>query len=249
MVIGDAEGRRLFRVDGDRRSNGAVLGVGGDGGEGMVAAHRLHQLVRPVICRVGIQALNDKLVLAGGAASTKTQALLRVDIGADAGHFRCGLPQFRQHLAERCALFLGFQFNEHRTVVERIAGIATDDGGHVHNGGVLADLVGNLGLKVTHRSIGNVFACLRRHGKTANILLWKEAGGQGFEQVERGGNRCQKRRKNHAAVGKTPAHRTAISTERSLETRIEPADDGGRAGGMAGKTGGQHRRHCQRDQR
>ena len=87
----------------------------------MVAAHRFHQLVRPFIGRVGVQALNDELVLAGGAAPAETQALLRIDIGADARHFRCGLPQFRQHLAERRALFLGLQLHEHRAVVQRIA--------------------------------------------------------------------------------------------------------------------------------
>lgn len=144
----------------------------------MIAAHRLHQLVRPFIGRVGIQALNDELVLAGGAAPAETQALLRIDIGADARHFRCGLPKFREHLAEWRAFFLGLQLDEHRAIVQRVTGIAADNGGDVHHGRILADLIGDLSLQVTHRRVGNILTRLCRDRKTANIFLGKKLEGR-----------------------------------------------------------------------
>ncbi len=113
------------------------------------------------------------------------------------------------------------------------------------NGRVFPNLVGDLRLKITHRRIGNILARLCRNGKAANIFLREKARRQRFKEEGRGSDGREKRRKHDTPVGKAPADRAAITTQRAFEPGIEPANDRRRSGSVAGEARGEHGRHRQ----
>ncbi len=102
-----------------------------------IGAHRLLDLAGPEVGLVGVQCLNDELILAGRLAAAEAQALVRRDEGLQAGDLADRRAQFTQRLVKRRALVLVLQLDKHRAVVERAACVAADDRHHMVDGRVL----------------------------------------------------------------------------------------------------------------
>src|SRR5439155_15736859 len=134
----------------------------------------------------------------------------------DAGDLAELSAEVRQHLVERRALGLWLKLDEHPAAVERSA-IGADGAADMGDIGRLGEDVSHLLLQLQHGVEGNILALLRRDLKLADVFLWEEALGDGFEQIDGEPDAPQENQKHHEMMAKTEADKPAVAPDDRLE--------------------------------
>ena len=147
-----AQHRRAVGVDFKAGLQALVLAVTGHIAKGRVGAQHVLYFGGPLVEGLGAHALQGVLVACLALAATELQVLHRAQKHGHAGHRTSSLAQALHHPRHGLALSLGLEHDEHAAIVA--GGIAaSDEGGQILHGRVLAQNLCHLVLQLQHADV------------------------------------------------------------------------------------------------